>query len=110
MGNMAVTVVRRDVKGGQRQVTADLTFSGAYAAGGDTIVAADIAKLVPEAAQGLADIQDYDLESPLTGERGILDKAAKKIKGFTAAGVEIAGNQSTVVLRLRARYGQVTGV
>lgn len=109
MGNVAVTVVGRDVKGTEREVVADVTLSGAYAAGGDTIVAADILKLLPDQAQGLAQIRGYDLESPLTGERAILDKAAKKVKAFTAAGVEVAGNQSTVVFRLTARYGQVTG-
>lgn len=111
MGNVTAVVVRRDVKGTQRRVVVDITGSGAYATNGDTVVAADILKVLPEAAQGLTDVQEWECEPSVAGDYGILDKVNKKIKLMNAVGTE-KGNgtvQTGVTVRMHLTYGQVTG-
>lgn len=111
MGNVTVAIIKRDVKGAERSVTADITFSNSYATNGDTIVAADIAKLLPEAAGGLTDVTEWFDENDTAGNFAVLDRPNKKFKAFTVAGVEKgnATDQSALKIRFRFAYGQVTG-
>jgi hypothetical protein len=107
MGNVAVTVRARNARGAVRSVLADITGSSAYAAGGDTMVTADIQKLI--GANSLAGVALCTVEPPLTGHWCVLDRASNKVKFFTSAGAEASGNISTVTVRASIEYGQATG-
>lgn len=111
MGNVTVAIVRRNVTGGQRNVVADITFSSSYATNGDTVVAADISKLLPEATNGLSDITFFEYMNPSTGQFAVLDQTNKKFKLYSVAGVEAtnATDQSAIKVRVRMHYGGVTG-
>lgn len=110
MGNLTVTVVKRNVTGGQRRVIADITYSSSYATNGDTMVAADITKLLPEATGGLADVLLATFEDSSLGHAAYLDRTNKKIKAWNGT-TEIANatNLSAVTVRGEFVYGQVTG-
>jgi hypothetical protein len=110
MGNVAISVVRRNVTGAQRNVVADVTFSNSYATNGDTIVAADIAKLLPGAA-ALTDVVFFEYQNPVAGQFAVLDKTNKKFLLFSVAGVQAtnATDQSSVVVRVRLHYGGTSG-
>lgn len=110
MGNMTVAIVKRSVGGGRRKVVADLTFSNSYATGGDTIVAADITKLLPE-GHALTDLQEWHLTPRQSlGRHFQLDRTNKKILAFIDTGqVGAATDLSAEVVRATLEYGQVTG-
>jgi hypothetical protein len=112
MGNVTVAVVKRNVVGAARQVTADITFSNAYATSGDTITAASITALLPSASAGLADVTFFECQDTATGQFAIFDATNKKFLLFTVAGVQAtnATDQSAVAMRCRFTYGQVTGL
>lgn len=110
MGNVAVAIVDRGVRGNRKYVTADVTMSASYATNGDTIVAADIAKLLPE-GETLAQLLDFTfINRGASGHSLELDRANSKVKAFNGT-TEIANatNLSAVVGRLHAEYGRRTG-
>jgi hypothetical protein len=94
MGNVAVTVLKKNVRPSGRSALVRLTLSSAYAAGGDTI---------PIASLGIGNRISALLVSGATNPAGntvtvipgASEYAAPKLKCFTPAGVEVTGNQAT---------------
>src|SRR5712692_7951553 len=101
MGNVAVAIKGRGVRGSSRWILADITGSSSYATNGDTIVAADITKILGvEGNFALTDVLSFQSEIGNAGHSLRLDRTNKKIKFFNGT-TEIANavDVSTVVCR-----------
>jgi len=110
MGNVTAAIVKRGGgAAGRYSVDVDFTLSASYATGGDTIVAADIANVLPE-GYALTDLIQAQFELAALGYACYLDKTNKKIKVFNGT-TEIANatNLSAVVVRCHIQFGQSTG-
>jgi hypothetical protein len=106
MGAVTVAIVRRDMgQGATVAVTADVTFSGTYAAGGDTYVNSQfgLTRIDSIEPQGAA------VASATTGFIVAPDLPNKKLRlfGGAAAGIAFAesavANQSATVCRVIVR-------
>lgn len=109
MGNMAVTIKRRTVRGNKKVVYFDLTGSASYATNGDTLLAADIDALL-EQKSGAEDLTRADVFvaeiCPADGTEFALDRTNKKVKAFNGrAEVANATNLSAAVARCYIEYG-----
>jgi hypothetical protein len=103
MGAVTVAIVKRQMLGGTaRNVIADVTWSGAYAAGGDTYTPSQfglttVNAIVTSSAGGAAST-GYTVVPDLTNNK-------LKLQGGAASGVglaEASGNQSATVARVLA--------
>src|SRR4051812_41002616 len=94
MGNVAVTVEAYDVFGAARANRIAVTFSGAYATGGDVITAKQC---------GMSTLRQILWEETLANEVEF-DRANLKVKLANAAGTEATNgtDQSAVTVRGRA--------
>lgn len=115
MGNVTITPKRKNYSNNRVRQSFDLTFSASYATNGDTIPAAELAKIIPD-RKTISDLNFVDLFIAELGPAGhelYLDRANLKVKAFNGI-TEIANatNLSAVVARCIIEYGDdpATGV
>lgn len=107
---MALTFVKvaRGVAGNERFNIFDFTADNAYAAGGYTLAASDIATLTNPESRGaksaVSDIISFDSETNVGGYNLSLDRANSKLKFFLGA-TEATTTISSATVRARVSYG-----
>jgi hypothetical protein len=111
MGNVTTAIVERQVKGSKYETTVDITMSSSYATSGDTIQAADIAKILTPGGFALTDVKQFHAEIGVAGHHAYLDRTNKKITVWNGT-TQIANavDLSAVVFRCTFVYGGVGGV
>lgn len=108
MGNVTITPKRKNYSNNRVRQSFDVGFTGTYATNGDTIAAAELAKLVPD-RKVVTDLNFVDLFISELGALGYalyFDRTNLKVKVFNGT-TEIANatNLTAVVVRCIAEFG-----
>lgn len=108
---LTVTIVKRNVVGAQREVIADVTFDSSYPTGGESFTVADVDPGESSSSAFHVVLAEQNNATATVNRLATYDYANKKLLLLTALSTEAANasDQSTIILRVLARYGQVTG-